>query len=54
MTRLMIDIARRIKSHNKKKGYLKYVDGFPVLLNTEEIALPDQDERNLPLRQPVM
>ncbi len=47
-TRLVTDIAHRINTHLRKKGYLDEVDGMPVLGNTEEIFAADQDELHLP------
>lgn len=47
-TWLVTDIAHRINTHLRKKGYLEEVEGFPVLGNTEEIFAADQDELHLP------
>ncbi len=47
-TRLLTDIAHRINTRLRKKGYVEDVDGFPVLGNTEEIFAADQDELHLP------
>lgn len=47
-TRLVTDLAFRVNSHLRKKGYLEEVDGLPVLGNTEEIFAADHDELHLP------
>jgi hypothetical protein len=47
-TRLVTDIAHRINTHLRKKGYLDEVDGIPVLGNTEEIFDTEEDELHLP------